>query len=105
MNKIAYRLKEARKYAGLSQGQVANLLNVHRPTISEIEAGRRRVNSEELVKFSEIYEVSINWLTNSKEDDGIDERIRLAARDLSKLKKDDINKILCLLSSIKEAKG
>ena len=47
---IATRLREARKVAGLSQGQVAKLLAMHRPTISEIEAGNRRVSAEEVTK-------------------------------------------------------
>ena len=38
---IASRLRSAREMAGLSQGQVAKMLGMHRPTISEIEAGRR----------------------------------------------------------------
>ena len=40
---IGGRLRMARETAGLSQGQVAKRLKMHRPTISEIEAGRRRV--------------------------------------------------------------
>ena len=35
---IANRLAEARKMAGLSQGQVARMIGLHRPAISEIEA-------------------------------------------------------------------
>ena len=37
---IAARIRAAREAAGLSQGQVARKLKMHRPTISEIEAGR-----------------------------------------------------------------
>ena len=40
---IAERLKLAREFSGLSQGQVAKLLNLHRPSISEIEADRKSV--------------------------------------------------------------
>lgn len=51
---IAARLRVAREAAGLSQGQVAKLMGLHRPTISEIEAGRRRVTGEELVQFAKL---------------------------------------------------
>lgn len=34
---LAGRLREARKLAGLSQGHVAGILGLHRPSISEIE--------------------------------------------------------------------
>ena len=54
---IASRLSIARKNAGLTQYQVAAMLKLHRPAISEIEAVRRNVSAEELVKFSEIYSV------------------------------------------------
>ncbi len=40
---IAERIAIARERAGLSQGQASKLMGMHRPTISEIEAGRRRV--------------------------------------------------------------
>ena len=38
---VAARLREARKMAKLSQGQVAKLPGMHRPTVSEIEAANR----------------------------------------------------------------
>ncbi|RYD65425.1 MAG: XRE family transcriptional regulator, partial [Verrucomicrobiaceae bacterium] len=34
-NALAGRLREARKLAGLSQGKVAEMLNLHRPTVTE----------------------------------------------------------------------
>ena len=54
---IASRLRLARQAAGLSQGQVAKHLGWHRPTVSEIEAGRRRVQAEELTLLAELYGV------------------------------------------------
>ena len=105
MSSIAERLRIAREHAGLSQGQVAKLLKFHRPTISEIEAGRRKVLAEELGKFSKIYEVSVAWLTSSEAgDDEVDERVKLAARDLTKLRSEDLDKVLRLLATIRGPK-
>ena len=59
---IASRLKEARKMAGLTQGQVASQMGLHRPAISEVEAGNRSVSGEELTAFASLYEVSVGWL-------------------------------------------
>lgn len=59
---IRNRLREARELAGLSQGQVARILKMHRPTISEIEAGNRGVSAEEIARFADAYAVSIEWL-------------------------------------------
>ena len=106
MSTVAERLRMAREQAGLSQGQVARMLNLHRPTISEIEAGRRRVAAEELAEFSRIYEVSVAWLTGSEADeDGVDDRVRLAARELAKLQPSDLDKVLHLLSTLRRSKG
>lgn len=56
---LARRLREARESLGLTQAEVANELGVHRPTISEIEAGRRAVTSVELYELSRIFAVPI----------------------------------------------
>ena len=100
---LATRLSLARKQAGLSQGQVARMLDFHRPTISEIEAGRRNLTAEELKKFANIYGVSIEWLLSEKESTlNINkEKIELAARELSKLKQKDLDKVINLLSSLR----
>lgn len=100
---VAYKLSVARINAGLSQGQTAKLLNMHRPTISEIEAGRRKVSIEELKLFSKIYDVSLQWLLEDsvEVDDRKWAKIELAARELTKLKKDDLNKVLNLLKTLK----
>ena len=100
---ICERLREARKAAGLSQGQVAKLLQMHRPTISEIEAGNRRVSAEELVKFADTYDVTVSWLLGESADQLTmdDPRLQLAARELSKLKPDDLDRLLRLLASMR----
>lgn len=102
---IASRLREARKMAGLSQGHVAKILEMHRPTISEIEAGNRRVSAEELSKFAEIYDVTVSWLlAESAEKLEVDDpRLQLAARELSKLKPDDLDRLMRLLASMRSS--
>jgi transcriptional regulator with XRE-family HTH domain len=102
---IAERLREARKAAGLSQGQVAKLLQMHRPTISEIEAANRRVSAEELATFAETYDVTVSWLLGESSDqlEVDDPRLQLAARELSKLKSDDLDRLLRLLASMRNA--
>jgi transcriptional regulator with XRE-family HTH domain len=102
---IANRLRTARDAAGLSQGQVAKLLNFHRPTISEIEAGRRKVSGEELTQFASLFGVSVEWLTSaSGESDPSDDRILLAARELSKMKDQDLDHLLSLLQMLRKSK-
>lgn len=102
---IAQRLRTARAAAGLSQGQVAKLLNFHRPTISEIEAARRKVSGEELTQFASLYEVSVEWLTSpAGESDPSEDRILLAARELSKMKDQDLDQLLALLRMLRKSR-
>lgn len=96
----AMRIRLAREQAGLSQGQVARQLGIHRPTISEIEAGHRRVSSEELVAFARLYDVEISWLaTGAAELPSA--AAELAARELAKLSKDDLTTIMRLLRTLR----
>jgi transcriptional regulator with XRE-family HTH domain len=80
---------------------------MHRPTITEIEAGRRRVDAGELKKFATTYDVSVSWLAGDEEGDtdGIDDRIRLAARELAKLKSEDLDKVVRLLRTMQKPKA
>lgn len=100
---IASRLAAARKRAGLSQSQAAAKLGLPRPSISEIEAGRRRVAADELVQFAEIYAVDVGWLAGQGETqvDPLRDQLQLAARDVAKLKPDDLEKVIDLLSSLR----
>ena len=100
---IANRLREARKLAGLSQGQVARMMGLHRPTVSEIEAGNRNVAATELTAFAEIYDVSVAWLSGEGADklDSEDARVQLAFRELQKLKPHDLDKLLRALAALR----
>lgn len=98
---IADRLRAAREQAGLSQGQVAKILDMQRPTISEIEAGRRRVSAEEIALFAEAYDVSSQWLIDNSAAIS-DPMVELAARELGKLKADDLDMVLKLLRTMRK---
>lgn len=100
---IANRLKEARNLAGLSQTRVAKLLNMHRPTITEIEAGNRRVTADEIPRFAELYDVNVSWILGEAPDtlDASDPKLQLAARELSKLKPEELQRLMRLLAAMK----
>lgn len=101
---IASRIREARRLAGLSQGQVAKMLGLQRPSVSEIEAGNRTVAAEELSKLAEIFDVSVAWLLGEGADrlDAQGDRLQLAARELQKLKPKDLNRLLSILASMRD---
>jgi transcriptional regulator with XRE-family HTH domain len=100
---ICSRLSIARSRAGLSQSQVAVKLNLPRPSISEIEAGRRRVSAEELIKFAELYSVDLEWLAgkDTNKVDPIRDELYLAARNAKGLKDEDLEKVIDLLMSLR----
>lgn len=100
---IAVRLRHARGLAGLSQSQVARLLGLARPAISEIEAGRRRVAAEELSALAGIYRVDPTWLAEGQEPGGaqVNDRVSLAARELAKLRPEDLSRVLDLLAALR----
>lgn len=97
--KIAVRVKEARILAGLSQAQAAIKMDLQRPAISEIEAGNRKVSAEELLLFSELYQVNTSWLLcqDEENDDQMNEQFKFAARELSKLSQEDVKKLYDIL--------
>jgi transcriptional regulator with XRE-family HTH domain len=104
---IASRLREARKAAGLTQGHVAERMKLHRPTVSEIEAGNRSVTGQELAKFAELYEVDVAWLAGEGTEklDPHDDRVQLAFRDLEKLSTEDLDKLMRALAAIKQRRN
>lgn len=103
---IAERLRVARDQAGLTQAQASKKMNMHRPTVSEIEAGRRRVTADEVAAFARLYGVSVNWLVaGAAQGPAVDPRVDLAARELARLKPDDLNRLLDLLASLRRGDG
>ncbi|MCQ3803387.1 MAG: helix-turn-helix transcriptional regulator [bacterium] len=100
---IASRLRLSREMAGLTQGQVAKSLDWHRPTVSEIEAARRRVSAEELTALAEMYGVSISWIVGEGDEESslAADRVKLAARELSKLREEDLDRILQLVQALR----
>jgi transcriptional regulator with XRE-family HTH domain len=100
---MSERLRTARELAGLSQGQVAKELGLHRPSVSEMEAGRRRVSAEELARMADLYAVDLAWLAGGEAvSDGNQARVELAARELSKLREEDLDRVLKVLSALRK---
>lgn len=58
--KIGLKLRKAREYLKLTQEQVANILNIGRDAIIRIERGSRKIDAEELSKFSILYKISMD---------------------------------------------
>ena len=62
--KLGKRIKALRERLHISQQRLAELLDVARPTITQIESGGRRLAAGELLKLSKIFNTSIDKLTD-----------------------------------------
>lgn len=95
---IGARLREAREAAGLSQEQVARLLELPRPAVTEMENETRKVSAGELKRLAGMYRVSVEWLAGEPLDQA--RRVRLAARKLGNLKDRDLASVLRIIDSL-----
>jgi transcriptional regulator with XRE-family HTH domain len=54
---IHEKIKKLRTDTGLSQEELARLMNISRPTLSQIELGERELKADEIQRLSEIFEM------------------------------------------------
>jgi transcriptional regulator with XRE-family HTH domain len=101
--RIAERIREARMLAGLSQGQVAKMMGMHRPSISEMEAGNRRVTVDELSRLAELFDVGTAFLLGEgpAKISLDDPKLQLAARELAKLSPEALDGLLRALAAVR----
>ena len=62
MDTIGKRIRKLRDLSGMPQQRLAELLGIKRTTLSQIENGERKVYAEELIKLSDIFGVSVDYL-------------------------------------------
>lgn len=62
-SEIGGRVKSLREQKGLSQGQLAALIDVSRPVVTKIEGGKKAINSLELRRIADVLGVSVDELT------------------------------------------
>jgi transcriptional regulator with XRE-family HTH domain len=72
---MAKKLKEARERMELSQGEVAEAMQMSRRKLQSIEAGEATITAEEIVGFAKIYKVDVRELL--LEDYGEEEEERI----------------------------
>jgi hypothetical protein len=68
-----------------------------------MEAGNRRVNTDELEQLAQHCDVSTSWLLGEGEEDKAESaKLQLAARELEKLKPEDLDRLLKLLVTMRQ---
>ena len=90
------RLKQVRKGLKLSQEFVAKQLGMTRTTIVAIEAGTRKVTTDQLTKFSELYGVTTDELLYG--DVSEENEVKAFARTFSELSDIDKKEIMNLIN-------
>lgn len=66
--KLGDRLREARKYLGLKQEEVASYLKIPRTALTDIENGQRKVEAIELTRLARLYRQSVAYFTGEDEE-------------------------------------
>jgi len=61
--RLGDRLREARKYLGLKQEEVATYLKIPRTALTDIENGQRRVEAIELTRLAKLYRQPVGHFT------------------------------------------
>ena len=93
--KIGERLRKLRKYMGLTQEQVADILSVGRDAILRIEKAERKIDLQELINFSKLYNISMDELT--MEEHTINSSDVAFARGFNELSEKDKKEIISLI--------
>ncbi len=96
--KIGSQLKELRLSRGWRQSEVADRVNLSRPAISNLEAGKRALTLTTLQRFCELYQIDISYfgIETSNFDESLDLTSRIEAifnsSDISEEKKDELHR-------------
>jgi transcriptional regulator with XRE-family HTH domain len=86
---LGERLREARKYLGLKQEEVAGYLKLPRTALTDIENGQRRVDAIELTRLARLYRQSIAYLTGEDEVAALPADVAHLARQIANLSQVD----------------
>lgn len=87
-NTLGGRLKQARELARLTQQKAAEILNLPRTAITQMESGNRCVSTLELTKFAKIYKHSVTELLKTQDNAKSDSPLIALYRAVPGLEKD-----------------
>jgi transcriptional regulator with XRE-family HTH domain len=97
-------LREARESLGLPQGVVADHLGIPRPSVSDMEAGRRKVTFLELKQLAALYRRPIAYFSGEKVyDTPQDETTVELFRAASDLSEEDREQVLRFARFLRDA--
>ena len=103
---LAANLKRLRENRGLTQAQLAAILNIETGTVSGYERGYRKPSSDTIFALSQCFEISVDDLlgigeTNSEP--SISDSDRDLLKSIHTLSSDDQNRVRMFIDSIKKS--
>jgi len=104
--RLGERLREARKYLGLKQEEVAAYLKIQRTALTDIESGQRKVEVIELARLAKLYRQPVGFFTGEDAASSLPVDVAHLARqaaDLSQRDRDELGRFAEFLRS--RAKG
>jgi transcriptional regulator with XRE-family HTH domain len=100
---LGRQLKEAREALGLPQAAVADHLGIPRPSVSEMEAGRRKVTFLELQRLAKLYRRPLSFFTSSSEAESEPETDVALFRAAAELSPGDREQVLRFAQFLRDA--
>lgn len=100
---LGVRLKEARESLGLPQSAVADHLAIPRPSVSDMESGRRKVAFLELKRLAALYRKPLQFFLDEEADVEADETFRALYRTTAELSSEDQTQLLRFAQFLREA--
>lgn len=106
LNKMdfANRLKELRKRKGISQGDLAELVEIHFTQVSRYERGETKPNAEAITKLAKALDTTVDYLMNGTADDvvqdaGLEKELISRFKEVQRLDTDDKKTVLSLMDA------
>jgi len=101
---FAYRLKELRKKKGISQDELAVLIEVHFTQVSRYERGETKPNAEAMTKLAKALDTTVDFLMNGTADDvvkdaGLEKEQISRFKEVQDLETEDKRKVLSLMDA------
>lgn len=96
--RLGQRLRDARKYLGLKQEDVATYLKIPRTALGDIESGQRRLEAIELTRLAKLYKQPTTYFTGedvagAEMSPGVAHLARKAA-ELSEKDREELNRFV-----------
>lgn len=101
---FAERLKVLRKKRGISQADLANLIDVHFTQVSRYERGETKPNVKAITSLANALDTTVDYLMNgtsndSLEDTGLDKEIITRFKQIQELSTEEKKTVFSLLDA------